>query len=210
MALINLQDLLNRMDNPAITDSEESYIETVILPGVQEELESYCGRPLERKQVRERLNPDCEGYVWFSMTPVWQIISVVHADGTPASYAPPAVPAYVPSTDPNIADIDLVGSAWSEFTYKAYIQPLNPYGIYFNAAPFYYVTYIAGLDISNDASAKSEMYEVAKRQVNEMFVKDMGIRHGSVEQANNADTRPPMWTPDELVKFDRYRRRIAV
>jgi hypothetical protein len=210
MTIVQLEELLNSMDNPSLTAAQEQHIEQVILPAVQRDLESYCNRPLEKKQFRERIRPDSDGFIWFSKTPVWEIISLQDVNGLAVTFTPPTVPAYVPSTDPDIEDVDLVGTGWVDESYKLYVTPLNPYGLYFGQPSYYYATYVAGFDCRRNTKVKDGIIEVAQRRVNVLFMKDVGLRQGSVEPSAQRDNRGPEWTPEELEQFDRYRRRVAV
>lgn len=208
--LVTLEELVNHLGNPSLETFQENHIENVILPGVQGELERYCGRPLEISQVREYLKPDCNGFVWFEVTPVHQIISVVDVNGATVEYTPPDVPDYVPNANPAVRNYDYAGTGYVESTWKMYVHPLGYLSpLYYNVPTGYYVTTLAGIDCTNDKDVKEKILEVAGRVVNKLFLDDVGMRAGSIEHSPNLDTRVPMWTEEELISMDRLRRRIC-
>lgn len=205
MPIATLEQLMDHMGKPQLKDFQKAHIEAVILPGIQQDLEEYLNRPMEKTRIREALKADNTGHIWPSYSPVWSIESCLREDGTTVELSMPTVPAFTPSTD-GTRDWDIAGTGQRAEQYKFYVGDWSPYDpLFYGDVPQYYVTYIGGYDGPHDEQIVLAFLEVGKRVVNNQFGIGVGVRRGSTELATTEDQRDPTWTETELKKFDRLR-----
>jgi hypothetical protein len=206
MALVEVPELLQYMGGLKLTTDQEGITETVILPGVQQELENYLNRPIEPVRVRETLRADDMGWVYLRVTPVHQIISVTRSDGT----VTPVV--VIPWAELAMNDDYRQWDAWGnpdEFRIHVGVgAPFTPYPTPWGNA-HWAVEYIAGYNGYVDAGLKLANMRVAAREVEMQFDDSMSLRGGQTEAASDSDNRQKGWTIDELTAWDRLRRRVV-
>jgi hypothetical protein len=213
MAIVTGNEVVAYMGGLELTSDQMGVIEMIILPGVQQELENYLNRPIQPVHVRESLRPDDTGFLMFRTTPIHQILSVTLSDGSTAGYAPTTPPTM--STIEDYRNYD----EWGEPELYGYQLEGVPFGLGFGSIygypiigsrPFYRVEYIAGYNGYVNEGLKLDICRVAAREVEMQFDDTMSLRGGSAEAASNSDAREKGWTGEELVKWDRLRRRVAV
>lgn len=180
---------------------------TMVLNGVQEDLETYLNRPLEPVQIREVVRTDWQGYTYFTYTPVRKIIAVQ----TTEPLLDPDTP-YVPAPmdrDPLVDDDDRV----LQHVVPQFINPpgKHPSALYVGDPwGWYIIEYVAGYDGYALNGLKLAIMRVASRDIETTDDDTLSLRDGNAERATPPDTRPTGWTDDELKRWDRFRRRVVV
>lgn len=208
MTLVTVKELTDYMGQIQLTTTQEGITESVILPGVQQQLENYLNRAVEPIHVRESVRPNDTGFLWFRHTPIHEILSVVRSDGATVT-VDVTVPTTIDDADLRILDEwgqpDLFGYqletpfAGGYYGYPGLVQP-----------PYYTCEYIAGYNGYVNEGLKLDIMRVAAREVEMQFDDTMSVRGGTTEAASDSDTRTKGWTEDELRRWDRLRRRVAV
>jgi hypothetical protein len=205
--LVDIEELLQYMGGMKLTDDQKGITESVILPGVQEELETHLNRPIEPVRVREAVRADDQGWLWLGVTPVHQIFSVTRSDG-------PNVPiVQTPWADLAVDDEYRSWTAWGNpDLYRYRVGGISWNAPYPNpwAASYYLLEYIGGYNGYVDNGLKLAICRVAAREVEMQFDDTMSVRGGGQEAAQDSDSRQKGWTDDELKKWDRLRRRVVV
>lgn len=205
--LVTADELTAYMGGVQLTNEERDITESVILPGVQQDLELFLNRPVEPVQVRESLLVDEYGYTVLTVTPVWKIIKVQQSDGaviTGSSYVPPAM-VDDPSTNRSV-DYSGLGEYPLPFRYN-----VGSWGIsaaWGGPATYVIVEYIAGYKGYTDKAIKLAILRVAAREVERQFDNSVTLVGGSVEAVQDSDSRIKGWTQEELNRFRRIRRRV--
>lgn len=210
MTIVNVDELLAYMGGLRVTNEQRDIIESAILPGVQQELEDFLNRPVEPVYVRENIEPDDRGWLFFSITPVWQVISVKRSDGQSQEITGPVV-------TPLPAPPSGVTRTWDTMTrqstlYKYQVNTFSHHTAWslFTGAAFYTVEYVAGYNGYVDKQLKLGCLRVAARDVEMQFDDSLTLRGGATEAASDSDSRAKGWTDEELLRFDRLRRRTVV
>lgn len=214
MSVISFEELSAYMGGSAnITPGQKDLIRSVVIPGVQEELEKYLNTPVELVQVRESLQPETNGCIYFTVAPVKKLLSAIWSS---AGAVPQTITQYQPDPvlmDPSITRpvINRTGAAGSAAAYRYDTGYSGLPGIWAGtAAPYMVVDYIAGYDGTNDSSLKMALLRVTSREVERQFDTSVGIRNGSLENVAPSDERPKGWTREELRSFDRLKRRVVL
>lgn len=207
MTLVTADDLTAYMGGLELTDSQRGIVETVILPGVQQDLENYLNRPVEPIVVRESVKQADNGFLYFRVTPIHSILSIASSSGLSITLS-----SDVPSTLYNPDQLreldewgepDLFGyqlDAFSSGGYVGYPTIMRPM--------FYRVAYVAGYNGYVNEGLKLDILRVAAREAEMQFDDTQSMRGGGQEAAEDSDDRPKGWTEDELKKWDRLRRRV--
>jgi len=209
MTIVTADELTAYMGGLKLSTDQLGIVETVILPGLQQELELFLNRPLEPVQVRESVMPDQMGFVTLKITPVWKVNSAIYSQSgtaiTTRVYYPPAW-----SEDPSVdRRIDYSGVGMTALPWRMPVQAfglsaLDPFGW----GRYVIVDYIGGyLGLQNQA-LKLAMLRVAAREVQNQFDDTVGVRSGALEVATPNDTRRKGWMPEELAALARLRRRV--
>lgn len=207
MTLVKIEELIAYMGGLKLTDKQYGITESVILPGIQQDLELHLNRPVEPVIVRQSVRPDDNGFLYLDVTPIHEIRSVTYSDGTSVQLAVVAKPVITPVEDYRIydewGDPDLFGYQLSAASgvYPSYSMLLT------GVRPFYRVEYIAGYNGYLNEALKLDIMRVTARECEAQFDDTMSIRGGSTESASDSDERTKGWTEDELTKWDRLRRR---
>lgn len=221
--LASLAQLKAYMGNINWTPDQANHAETVILPGVQKELEVHCNRPLEVVHIREVRPVDDRGYVVFTVTPVWSI-NFIKNSITGESLTLPAAPTTplpaFDSSDTSMRHIDKVGSGpVIGIPYEYPVGPvgaspywplLSPYTIGVSPEVTYVCDYTGGWKGLEEEGLTLAILRVAAREVERQFDDTMSIKGGSLDAAESSDPRYKYWDQDELYEWDRLRRRIVV
>ena len=212
MTIVTSEELQAYLGGLVLTDNQLGIIETVILPGVQQELETYLNRPVTPVQIRESVRADETGFLRFRVTPIHKIVSVTLSDGSNAGFSPVTPPDMTMDPDVDFRQFD----EWGEPDLFGY-QTTGFFGLFGGSyptltggRPYYRVEYIAGYNGYVNEGLKLDVLRVAAREVEMQFDDTMSLRGGSSEAASDSDNREKGWTADELVKWDRLRRRVAV
>jgi hypothetical protein len=182
------------------------------LSGIQEELETYCNRPLELVQIREVVKADWNGMANLSISPVWKVLSVSAMESSPFSNA-----AFVPYVPPPMVRDPLIdpttGRALVDWLTTPNVgEPMVIPGAVMVDSPdlYYVVEYIGGWNGYTINGIKQAIKRVASRSMERNHDNTLSLRQGAAEATAPSDNLPPGWTDDELKAFDRYRRRVIV
>lgn len=209
--LVSVAELTEYMGGFQMLPARQTFVETVILPGIQGELENHCNRPLELVHVREA---DPEGYIVFSVTPVVSFVGVTRSDGEAVTIPKPLpdpLPAMTPI--PGITrELDIAGVGVTPYPHKLYVGPILFTGptLFLTQAPVSYLAeYVGGINGTKVPGLKTAIMRVAAREVEKQFDETMSLRGGGVEAADDSDDRDKYWTEEELKQWDRYRRRVT-
>lgn len=207
MTLVTGEELKAYLGGLTLTTEQEGICESVILPGVQQELENYLNRPVEPVLVRESVRPDERGFLRFRVTPIHQIVSVGRSDGVATTLPVEWAPALLNPEELRILD------EWGDPELYGYQLDSMSGGIgypTFGRRPFYRVEYIAGYNGYVNEALKLDILRVTGREAEMQFDDTMSLRGGATEAAQASDTRQKGWTDEELRKWDRLRRRVMV
>jgi hypothetical protein len=214
MPLVTSADLAAYMHGLTWTPVQQAQIDGVVLPGVQQQLEQYLGRPVEPMHVREA-RPFTDGRIWLTVSPVWQILSYDwQGQGTfqPTTYVPAPLPPSNMARTWDDASTGMNGSPNGTFVDLGVMPP----GYFFMASDIMsyvpvsvIVEYIGGYNGFADQALKLAIERVAAREVERLYDNTIGLRDGSGQPAGDSDPRPKGWQPDELAAFDRIRRRVV-
>lgn len=211
MTVVKIEELIAYMGGLKLNEKQIGVTDSVILPGVQQELERYLNRPVEPVIVRESIRPNDNGFLYFKVTPIHEIRLVAYSDGTAVTLPDVTKPEVVPIEDYRIydewGDPDLFGYQLTGFVGSAY----PTYSMLLTGTrPFYRVEYVAGYNGYLNDALKLDIMRVSAREVEMQFDDTMSLRGGSTEAASDSDAREKGWTEDELRKWDRLRRRVVV
>lgn len=215
--LVQVDDFLQYLGGIALEAREAEFVERFILPGIQQQLESYLNRPVEPVQVREPRRPDWQGNVLLSVTPVWKVISIDYTGQStqvPGTYTPGAL------TPDSIADRVLDLGLYPQ-SGTPYMQPVSSVVNVFNYSPLYtyslnpanppyvWVNYIGGWNGYTEVGLQLAIMRVAARETERMFDDTLSLRAGSAEVTTLSDIRLKGWSPEELMEWDRLRRPVV-
>jgi len=174
-----------------------------ILNGLQSELEEYLNRPLTQVHTREVAMTDAGGYLNLKYTPVTRVLNITQVDENfdPALIASVTVPA-------------LQSDTGVERTYDGTLNPVGdplivPGGLYYGIPnSFYVIEYVAGY-VGDLSGVRSDMLRIASREFVMNNDDTINFRQDNAAEAKQSDNNPVKgWTPDELRKHDRKRRRV--
>lgn len=219
--LVSIDELTDYMGGLKLTVKQRDITERVILPGVQSELETHLNRYVELTHIREWRPANYDGIVVFTQTPVWRVFSITGQRGT--DYTPPSPPAWTPPDFvemTGIRNMDTTNSGLQNtplpYEYAVGGSAYNPYSSLLGGLtgtaqePVYLCDYLAGWNGAGIPGMKLAMMRVAAREVERQFDDTMSIKGGSQDAAEDSDKRDKYWTQDELLEYDRYRRRVIV
>jgi hypothetical protein len=209
MSIIDLAELVAYMGNPELTSAQELLCTSVIIPGIQQQLELYLNRPVELVQVRESLRPEADGYIYFTYAPVRKLIAATWSSAVEPVVYTPYTPA-PPVLDSGITRpvIDLTAPSVTGSAYRHYMGVSGFPGLFIGRDAYVVADYVAGHDGRNDMALKTALLRVTAREVERQFDTTLGLRSGSLENASESDERLKGWTRDELKGFDRLKRRV--
>lgn len=179
-----------------------------ILAGTQEQLEIYLNRPIEYVQIREVVRSNSRGFLYLSVTPVRKIISCGVTTAYPTDLSENFIPPVMERDNLLDEEARLVDKTL-EFGNG---QPLVvPGGLQIGGGcSNYLVEYIGGYKGYADSAMKLGIMRVAAREYGVNNVSTAGMEVGQIDQTKDGDRRNVGWTTDELVKFQRHRRRIII
>lgn len=200
MAIVIVAELREYMSGISLNATQQRSAQ-IILDGVQQELEIYLCRPLQLTQVRERRRSNTYGDVVLSVTPVVKVIGYRVLNTTDE---------YVPSVDSTpLADIDDdVVAVWDAMPES---NNIVPGGIAVGRAlTWFNVEYIGGYNGTADHALKLAILEVASRTMTVNHDDTLSIKDDIAREPANAASIQKGWRDDELKRFDRLRRRIAL
>lgn len=211
--LVTAAELVTYMQGIVLTTEQTTFVEEIVLPGVQQELETYLGRPVEAMHVREARTPDSEGFIFLTVTPVWEVLSFNYGSDAnvvvPTTYKPAALTLTAPGVslwDP--AQHGTGNEPWG--TGQAnYINLFDYSPVYIGRPTQVLVEYIGGYNGHANESLKLGIMRVAAREVGRLFDNTIGLLGGSGQAAQEGDRREKGWTEAELKGYDRMRRRVV-
>ncbi|HEX5782341.1 MAG TPA: hypothetical protein VFX80_10480 [Solirubrobacteraceae bacterium] len=178
--IVEVEELVSYMSNVSLTADQRRGAE-LVLEGVQGEVETFINRSLEPGEFIETLVPDEDGYVYFSQTPVNEIVHV---------HAPPPDPLpdpYVP------ADL------WYDFAEGQLL--VGPY------AAGVQVRYRYGLPAHAYRFLKLEVLRIAAREVTSLHDDTLGV----TDTNTRTPAPPPIGlTEEDERRLRRWKRRVAV
>lgn len=214
MSIVSISDVTTYMGGDTLTQGQRDFVSSTVIPGVQQELETYLNTPVELVQVRESLTPETDGYIYFTYAPVRRVLSVVwSAEGavplTLTQYVPPS-PVPDPSVGRPVIDRTAPAATSSSYRYQVGLQAFPGVILASNYVPYVVVDYIAGTDASKNAGLKLAMLRVIAREVERVFDTSSAIRSGNLEPATQSDTRIKGWSLEELKAWDRLKRRVIL
>lgn len=236
MALVTAQELMKYMGGLKLRPDQVALVESVILPGIQGELETHLNRKLQPVMIRETLYPDDRGYLVFSEAPVWEVLGVTRtSDGTAISFPPPQVvepvPMVIPEKYTNIVETTIDRSGLG-IDATPYMMPAAGEGLLgFQGVDYtsvmgyasldqyfprigYICQYVGGYAGGYDAPLKLGIIRVAAREVERMFDNSFSLRDATAGQAEASDGGWRMalkgWEPAELDSWNRLRRRVIL
>ena len=207
MTLVTAEDLTTYMGGLELTAAQAGIVDSIILPGVQQDLENYLNRPVEPVIVRESLKQSDNGFLYFRVTPVHSIVSITTSAGV-AVTLPSDIPSALYNPDQlrtldEWGEPDLFGYQLDTFSGGGFI------GYPSIGRPTYHrVVYVAGYNGYVNQGLKLDILRVAAREAEMQFDDTMSLRGGGQEAASDSDDRPKGWTEDELKKWDRLRKRV--
>lgn len=220
MTVVTSEDLADYLNGPTWSPRQQLMIDETILPGVQNELETYLNRPVEPMHVREARQPDCEGRVWPTVSPVWRVLAIHYAPaGTVIDLQPtfdpdvPMVPQIQTARQWDPAGVGIQAPNWliqqgSPFIFipGAVWDPSMPAGY----GGYAVVEYLGGYNGYVDSGLKLAMLRVAAREVERLFDNAITLRDGAGLPTGPSDPRNKGWSAEELAQWDRLRRRVVV
>lgn len=199
MALVTVADLRSYMSDISLNAKQQAVAQTV-LDGTQQELETYLGRPLQPVQVRERRQSNSRGDLVLSVTPVYQVLSLRTVGST--EFTTLQEPDTTPLTE---GDVDRM---WDAMPVSNMIVPGGVYagrpGVWF------IVEYVGGYNGFVDDALKLKILEVASRTMIVEHDDVLTIKDDIAREPSRAANMQKGWMEEELKRFDRLRRRVAV
>lgn len=197
MSLVTVEELIEYMSDIRLTPNQRVAAQYVI-DGVQQELENYLNRPLEPVLVREAGVSDYDGIVYASVTPVHEVRSIEPLTGTPTTYETVIEPI----------DVDEFDRIMDRLPSTSIGPTAVAGGIYAGQiGRWFVITYVGGYKGYVDAALKLDIMRVAAREMTDNHDDVLSIKTDFAQEPNV----PPVilgWTPDELKKWDRQRRRV--
>jgi hypothetical protein len=184
MSVVTTFELSNYLGGRKFTDVQEADAQA-ILDGVQSELERYLNRPVQMRRVLEEVTADISGRAYLKVTP----IKAIHG-----------------FKRENEDTGELVNVPNYNFRYRK-----GSNFILVGAFNTIHVDYTGGMNTDMDPGVKLAIKRVAAREFT--------YKHDETVTVQNTEGRPPEdgpapqpkgWTGDELVRFDRLRRRVIV
>lgn len=199
MALVNTADLTNYMSGITLNAKQLATAQQV-LDGTQQELELYLGRPVQPIQVRERRQTNLQGDLVLSVTPVYQVLTLRRINASEFATLP------VDDTTPlTSGDVDRL---WDAMPVS---NQIIPGGVYTGAPGVWFtIEYVGGYNGFADAALKLKIMEVASRTMTVDHDDTLTIKDDIAREPTRAANMQKGWTDDELKRYDRLRRRIAV
>ena len=202
--LVSVAEFRQKLNGLFLTEGQRKEVE-LKLSGIQQELEIWLNRPVEPVLVSEYVRPNYGGVCRLSVTPVLQVISVSPsaASGIDPSWVPD--PFTRPTGyDENTRMLQLMGGDPSGYA-------IVPGGVSSVGGGPGYITYLGGLPPTHPqiGAIKLKILEIAART--SVFEKSdaIGLSDGNPRTADEMN-QSSGWTADELIIFDRLRRRVAL
>lgn len=181
-----------------------------ILSGVQGQLEAHLNRPVEPTMIRQVGMTDSTGFFRFRITPVVKIVSLerVSRDSYAGVVRNPIVvppPLERPAGyDENLRMIDDVQTTYQDVQQ----QPGGMQSLWYST-PFI-ITYIGGYNGYLVDGLKKAIMTVASREYTRKYMHGSNVQQGQPTATTASDQREDGWTQDELIEWDRIRRRTVV
>lgn len=188
-------------------DSNQAKGAQIILDGLQSELESYLGRPIERRTF-------VETYQIGAGSPTWPIGTGAMIETSSSLFQTP-VTIYLKQTPiHSIESVTVLGQGGEEAERETLVEgddfTVMPYGIESSAVAPYdsvTVTYEAGLDGTQIPALRSLMLRAATREMQNMYDDTLGVKDLTTRGVAPATTG---FTEGELRSVRRWRRiRVA-
>lgn len=199
MALVSVDDLTEYMSDISLTSSQRAAAQ-VVLDGVQQELETYLNRPLSPVMVREIGVADHSGFLQVSVSPVHQIVSIQPYLGDERTQEAVVTPLDRELNERTVDWLPVTGAVTS--VTSGHIYTGYPTG-------WVIVKYIGGYNGYVDDALRLNIMRVAAREMTMNHDDTLSLKDDFPREPANA-VQAKGWQPDELRKWDRLRRRVAV
>lgn len=206
--IVSVAELCRYMANPQWNQSQKVNVANT-LAGVQAELEQYLNRPVEPVQIRETVVADSTGHLNLRVSPVLEVLSVSAlgaSENVVATYQ-----GALPDVQTRSKLVERNGRVIDAYRGGAYTPFIVPGGVYIQQPGMAFVIeYVAGHNGYTDEGLKNAIKRVAAREVAGNHDQTVSFRGTTATEAKSPDDRPRGWTEDELVRWDRMRRRVIV
>lgn len=188
MSIVSVPEFQNYMSGIKLTDVQNVAAQAV-LDGVQSELEVYLNRNVQERRVKEVLPITRNGMVHVSNTPIVALYGVYNVSPVSGLAETTAI-ALTPSAW-------RIGGNFIRLGYAGFGGQVS-------------VDYRGGMNGDKIPGLKLAIMRVAAREF--VHNHDDGMTVQNTEMRPPADPTPTSkgWTVEELAKFDRYRRRVAI
>lgn len=217
MSLLNTNDLIDYMGDVAFTQQQLDKSQ-VILDGVQRQVERYCNRMLEPTLIQERLRAEADGSLYFTYTPVLQLVSIVDQFNTPVLWGMEfgaGTVAALTDADMQAAGVtrslDTASGTDNTSFVKAGALNADPGMLRFTPFSWYTVKYLTCVQDNLD-DVKLEILRVSAREMVRMHDDTLSLKDGIFRDETNPEISGITgfgFTVDELTQFDRLRRRVV-
>ena len=197
--LVSVAELRQKLNGVRFNDGQVSEA-TILLSGLQEEIETFLNRPVEPTLVRELASADANGIARLAVTPVISVFEVSRFGTTNNT---------VTSSWTSIAPKDRDGYPEGRkmaFMGNGYIVPggvrVGVPGV------SYFVEYVGGLTGTPVAGIKRAILQIAARTWTAERGDAVALQDGNPSDTDNL-VGPSGWTYEELGRFARYQRRVV-
>jgi hypothetical protein len=197
MAIVSVTELREYMNGISFNAFQVRAAQ-LVLDGTQEALELYLNRPVQPLHARERRCTNGLGDLPLSVTPVHDVLSLTPTGGS-------ATPLEATLTPLASDDADRV---WDSLPLH---YSVVPGGLHLGVSGVWYdIEYIGGYNGYANNSLKQAILEVASRSMTVNHDDTLSIKDDIAREPANAGSMVKGWTEEELVRFDRIRRRVVI
>jgi hypothetical protein len=204
--LVSVTDVRRYLGGPTIPEGMTSVLEDVIVRA-QKMVETILNRPVERVQVREVVRSDSKGFLYLSVTPVWEVLS---CGGTTAANLPDSDTPYTMVPSPSLGDDPRLIDKAPTKVVKNQVG-LYPGRLYVGLPnSTYLIEYIGGLDPEQIEDIKRVIIQISAREWGMYNIQGAGLTGGTPDMADRQDGRGLSISTEEMNMIRRYRRRVAM
>ena len=189
MGVVTIPEFNNYLSGMNVTDIQSQSM-AAILDGVQSELERYLNRPVQQQRIMEEVDVDFNGNAYLGVTPIAEVYGIYRSG---ANGEPDMQQALLPST------------AGGFFRKNANYLRIGMY-----AGATVYVDYKGGINADKNPGIKLAIMRVAAREFMHNHGDAMTLENTEARPASDPTPQPKGWTDQELIQFDRLRRRTVM
>lgn len=189
MGVVTVPEFRNYLSGLNVTDVQEQSM-GAILAGVQSELEKHLNRPVQEQRVMEEADVECNGHVYLGVTPIVAVYGIYN----------PGMNGEADLTNP------LNVTSPSFFRKNANYLRLG-YGA---SGGTVFVDYRGGINGDKNPGIKLAIMRVAAREFMHNHGDSMSLSNTEARPESDPTPTPKGWTQDELLQFDRLRRRTVL